>query len=408
MAKTSPPSIRIRMYRVGFGDCFLVSLPTASGVSHILVDCGVHAKGDIKTMDRAVADIAKETGRTLAVVVATHAHQDHISGFARCEQVFTGFKVNEVWLPWTENPHDAQAAKLKAKRQALVALLTAHAAAAGVSPAAVAALVNIAGNEEALRLLNSGFGKTAQVRYLEAGNSLEAPAGLADLSVRILGPPRDETLLAKMDPPSDQRFLRLGADGSVEASNAILPFGRAVGRPRPVAMEQGPVLSRAEERAFGLVTETPADALAFTLDQALNNTSVVALLEYRGRHLLFPGDAQYGNWRGWMDAQDAASLLSEVCFYKVAHHGSYNATPKAAIAKMSSGGFAAMASTQSVPWASIPLPTLMKALADRSKNRVVRSDSLSITGAPKGPTLSRLPRGFSRGPFWFDYTIPVS
>jgi hypothetical protein len=396
------------MYRIGFGDCFLVSLPAASGVEHILVDCGVHAKGDIKTMDRAVADIAKETGKSLAVVIATHAHQDHISGFARQEQIFTGFKVNEVWLPWTENPRDAQAAKLKAKRQALVALLTAHAAAAAVSPAAVAALLNVAGNDEALRLLNSGFGNTARVRYLEAGNTLDAPAGLTGLSVRILGPPRDETLLAKMDPPSDQRFLHLGANGTVQASNAILPFGKAAGRPRAVAAGQGPVLSRPEERAVAQVTETPADDLAFTLDQALNNTSVVALLEYRGRALLFPGDAQYGNWRGWMDADDAATLLSDICFYKVAHHGSYNATPKAAIAKMPAGGFAAMASTQSVPWASIPLAKLMKALADRSKNRVVRSDSLSITGAPKGPTLSRLPRGFSRGAFWFDYTIPVS
>ena len=47
-------SIRIRMYRVGFGDCFLLSIPTAKGQStdrqqHILVDCGVHSRGDIGT-----------------------------------------------------------------------------------------------------------------------------------------------------------------------------------------------------------------------------------------------------------------------------------------------------------------------------------------------------------------------
>ena len=36
-------TIRIRMYRVGFGDCFLVSLPLMGndGFRHILVhDCG--------------------------------------------------------------------------------------------------------------------------------------------------------------------------------------------------------------------------------------------------------------------------------------------------------------------------------------------------------------------------------
>ena len=40
----SAPEINIRMYRVGFGDCFLVTL---AGKYHILVDCGVHNKGNI-------------------------------------------------------------------------------------------------------------------------------------------------------------------------------------------------------------------------------------------------------------------------------------------------------------------------------------------------------------------------
>src|SRR4051812_23290032 len=64
-------TIRVRMYRVGLGDCSLFSLPIAKGSGieethrHILVDCGVHARGDIKTMGDVVDNIAKVTGKKL-------------------------------------------------------------------------------------------------------------------------------------------------------------------------------------------------------------------------------------------------------------------------------------------------------------------------------------------------------
>src|SRR5260370_37355998 len=35
--------LRVRMYRVGFGDFFLLTVSTAKGDKHILIDCGVHA-----------------------------------------------------------------------------------------------------------------------------------------------------------------------------------------------------------------------------------------------------------------------------------------------------------------------------------------------------------------------------
>jgi len=97
-------SIRIRMYRVGFGDCFLVSLP-GTPTAHILVDCGVHSRGDLKTMPKVVDDIAAETGKRLDLIIASHAHQDHVSGFSKCKEAFRQFSVGEVWLPWTEDPN---------------------------------------------------------------------------------------------------------------------------------------------------------------------------------------------------------------------------------------------------------------------------------------------------------------
>jgi hypothetical protein len=97
-------------------------------------------------------------------------------------------------------------------------------------------------------------------------------------------------------------------------------------------------------------------------------------------------------------------LLESVDFYKVAHHGSRNATPKSALDKMTKGRFAAMVSTQSVPWPSIPFGKLMDALTDKASG-VVRSDSIPIPDAPPGPP-APVPSNFTRA-FWYDYTIAV-
>lgn len=397
------PAIRIRMYRVGFGDCFLISFPAEAGKLHILVDCGVHSRGDIGTMQAAVNNIAEETGGKLALVVATHAHQDHISGFAAHEDVFRQFEVGEVWMPWTENPKDADAARLKQNHIALVQALAQHFAARPPSDQAKAALENLSGNDEALRLLKSGI-HGGTVRYVEAGRQMDDVAGIKGLSARILGPPRDQKFLARMNPPADERFLRAAPDGGVEAVNGVLPFEDVW----KVDASSNPYYAAIDERDKNLlaVAATNAEGLAFALDQIVNNTSVVTLFTFSGKHLLFPGDAQYGSWESWIEQQETKELLPEVSFYKVAHHGSLNATPKSALEGMTEKSFAAMVSTQSQPWASIPLPKLMEALEARASG-AVRSDSIRVEGAPEGPVVLQLPEGFEQGAFWFDYSLPV-
>ncbi len=405
------------MYRVGFGDCFLLSLPASGETQHVLVDCGVHARGDIGTLERVVGDIAEQTGRSLALVIATHAHQDHISGFAAHEEVFRGFQVREVWLPWTENPRDPVAVRLKQKQAALAETVFQQLAArppSGDTRLAVeAAIENLTGkklsgesltsNEQALRVLKSGI-NGAEVVYVKFGKQFDDAAGIKGLSARILGPPRDEEYLARMDPPPDERFLRAADGGGLEPVNAIVPFENKW----KVEASSNRYYGELDERDKNLlaVAATDAEGLVFTLDRIVNNTSVVAVFMYRGKYLLFPGDAQYGSWEGWIRRPETSGLLADVNFYKVAHHGSYNATPVSALEGMTEKSFAAMVSTQSEPWASIPLAKLMQALGAKSEG-IVRSDSISIEGAPEGPVLSELPTGFETGPFWFDYLLPV-
>jgi len=412
-------TVRVRMYRIGFGDCFLVSLPVANQAAgdthkHVLVDCGVHAKGDIDMIDRAVDHIGETTGKKLAIVIATHSHQDHISGFSN---KFSSFEIGEVWMPWCENPKDKQAAKLTKKHAALAETLERHFAAEArvarvdkTRAAAMAAVANLVQNKTALGLLHSGFNVGAEVRYLSAGDSLKNPGGLPGLSVRFLGPPRDEKFLSKMDPPSGHSYLRMKG-GASERLHAVEPFAA-----RWQISTNDPSLAHLRFSANATANlqkelATPSlDALAFALDQYKNNTSLVSLFSFRGQQMLFPGDAQWGNWKFWLDQDDAETILQGVTFFKVAHHGSHNATPTDALEKMSKGKFAAMVSTQSVPWESIPRIPLMDRLGEMTKDRVIRSDSLALVDAPKapkGPVLSALPKGFVQGDFWYDYLIKL-
>jgi beta-lactamase superfamily II metal-dependent hydrolase len=394
------------MYRIGFGDCFLVTL---AGTHHILVDCGVHNRGNITVngdslIHKAFENIQQVTGNKLDILIATHAHQDHVSGYGTFADAFRQFDIGEVWMPWTEDPNDATAQKWRAKKMALVQVLQ-RALTAAADAKAAAAVDNAVANPAAMNALHSGFGKV-KPRYLKAGDKLEAPGGIAGFSVSILGPPQDQTFLSKMNPPGSDHFLRM-AVAAMQGIN-LQPFADWALAESDLPPEW-PRLDEQIVSEFSARTAMPAAAMAFSLDKLLNNTSIVALFSWDGKQMLFPGDAQYGDWAYWYK-KTGADVLSDICFYKVAHHGSMNATPKGALEDMPQGKFAAMASTQSKPWPSIPQKALIDAIGARTDGAVVRSDSIAVGGAPAGPALGKLPSGFqlgqtSQGEYWIDYQI---
>jgi len=116
-----------------------------------------------------------------------------------------------------------------------------------------------------------------------------------------------------------------------------------------------------------------------TLDQQMNNTSLILLFEVFGKKLLFPGDAQIENWSyAFEDAPDAArtrALLADVDVYKVGHHGSLNATPKQGLwetFRKRDKGLQTLLSTMpgkhgnSRSHTEVPRTTLLKELKDHS------------------------------------------
>lgn len=399
------------MYRVGFGDCFLVTLTDPAGKRrHLLFDCGVHPAGDAGTLEAVIANIGKETDGRLDLVVASHAHEDHIAGFGRHGDMFATFDIGTVWLPWSENTEDKDAIRLGRQRAALFALLSDHFRATKPSAAAAAVLANAAAvsrNQRALANLRSVFGSGKSATFVEAGQTFTDAFGVPGLTLRVLGPSRDENFLKKMNPPKAERFLRMGGNGEAEVANAFLPFPDNEMVTKEAAAALGLLLSPADEKYLRKGASGSHEALAFVLDRALNNSSVVVLVSYLGRHLLFPGDAQYGAWKHWIETPEGEEILASLDFYKVSHHGSHNATPKSAVDLMTGGELAAMVSTQNEPWESIPHEKLMTALETCTSNRVVRSDSLALDGATVGPVLAEPPAGVEVGELWFDLTIPV-
>jgi len=397
----SGDEIRIRMYRVGFGDCFLVTLP---GPSHVLVDCGVHPGGDIGTLEQAIADIEAETGGKLAIVIASHAHEDHIAGYLRGAETFKRFTIGEVWLPWSEKKDDPVARALRARLAGLHTALASQFAAAGGSPDVLDILANTSAkrNEPALANLRAGFGTGAKVEYMEAGRTVADAGGVSGLAARLLGPTRSEEFLRKMDPPKAERFPLAVADG-VEVMTALPLF-------EDVAEDDvGPRLTDTQRDSLERAVALSPELLAFALDRYTNNLSVVVVFTYRGKSLLFAGDSQYGGWKSWLEAADAADVLGELCFYKVAHHGSENATPKSALDAMTGPALVAMMSTQKKPWPSIPDKPLLNAIVEQTDSRLFRTDWLPIAGAPEpDDPVPPMPRaGFEVGPFWVDHHITL-
>jgi len=415
--------IRVRMYRTGFGDCFLIRFGKGLETRYMLIDFGAHMHGDIGTMCQIMEDIEKTTRSKLEVIVATHQHRDHISGFGQFADRFAKFKIGEVWLPWTDDPNDERARSFRTKQLALYDALDTHlrvglkaTEADQKYTAALDALANLRGNEAAVTELQRGFGTGASVHYFEGGQSITKVGRIAGLSAEFLAPPKDSSFLSRMNPPADQHFLT--APG-VRADD-VHPFPKLEIKAVPTdpdysaILEEGqPILAPKAIKALEGMADFSADRLALALDNVRNNTSLVILFRYQGKVLLFPGDAQWGNWQSWIGTDRANEILKEVDFLKVAHHGSENATPVEVVQALKAAGLAVMVPTQTKPFPTIPRKPLLEALEKHCLDNVaVRSDWIGVQGAPTDPGAPTnpaaqppLPPGFSLGPVWIDFSF---
>lgn len=125
---TAPSTgIKVRMYRQGHGDCFLLATRKRNGKPfYMLIDCGYKPKSEVpdrngkkQKIDKVIKDIGDSTGNHLDAVLITHEHQDHVNGFmakpprARTKRCWDDIRVDRLWLAWTEDGSDRFANTLR-------------------------------------------------------------------------------------------------------------------------------------------------------------------------------------------------------------------------------------------------------------------------------------------------------
>jgi glyoxylase-like metal-dependent hydrolase (beta-lactamase superfamily II) len=120
-----------------------------------LVDFGVATGGNIGTLEEVFRNISDVTDRKLAVIIATHAHRDHIYGFGKFKEEFSEFKIGEIWLPWTWDDNNKDAVRIRKKHAALINALSQHFEAIGLDSDTIDstlwnAVENMRGNKLAL------------------------------------------------------------------------------------------------------------------------------------------------------------------------------------------------------------------------------------------------------------------
>jgi beta-lactamase superfamily II metal-dependent hydrolase len=405
----APTGIRVRMYRIGFGDFFLVTVPTPSGPKHILIDCGVHTK-DTHSIAAAVADMAQETNKQLSLIIVTHRHADHVTGFSKCKDAFQQFKVERIWMSWYEDPTDSKAINLQANIAAVAGEL--HLALAARKDPASEEFKNMVENitdampasgglqnQGAFEVLRSFPGKPP-IDYYKAGDTPTLPPSLvaAGLQAQILGPPDDPNIIAKTDKSSEEYIASAGAI----QMGPIKPFANAFRvRPEDYTSDVFRLVPRSVIESH--VAQVQPDLLAAKAAMAnnmINNQSLVALFTFKGKTLLFAGDAQWGNWANFLFGgvtgttmkPESEAILAKLDFYKVGHHGSTNATPKSALAAMRAG-CVAMCSTAIGAYNAVPRDALVTAIDQRTKDQLARSDQVAAGDAKADPKAGTLPSG---------------
>lgn len=422
MAEAVPPidAVAVRMYRGILGDCFLIRIGRGGVWRHILIDCGVLqnvASGEAilaklspevaqkvgverlravqagpELIRKIAEDVVATVGKKIDLLVLTHEHFDHFSGFALAEDVFTAADVSigGLWLAWTEDPGCDLANKLRKRfetgKQAMALAAKVgqqHQAMGMVSDdrlQMVAALAEFLGpvdverrglaaapkkqggvksGQAVIQMLKDKAGIDA-TRYLRPGQIVDA----LGLKAYVLGPPMKEERLEKDKPSSDpvkkevylttldgamavESTMRVQLAGVTHESAGVdgAPFALPhLQRNGEADSEHKAALRRLylsdEHRKIDHEWTAAAEALALKMDSDTNNTSLALAFELEdGQVLLFPGDAQVGNWLSWHDQTyppkvkagrpppvTANDLLRRTTFYKVGHHASHNAT----------------------------------------------------------------------------------
>ncbi len=388
--------VSIRMYKIGTGDCFVLKFTANTQRKFVmLIDCG-SCEGDKQRFNEFVAEINTFVNQRIDLLVVTHEHLDHIIGFSRGQEEFKKIQVDHVWVAWTEEPGNIVAQKLREKyaKQAIALGIAIKKLEKNMNEPAFKALFKdalkgkfmlkskqrfLSGLRDVLKLYDEEgkLGAAGQPTEMEKamkyvlkdleGKNGEAPfycypgkkvpklKGTNGIRFYVLGPPEDVELIGEDEIKDEvyERSFNLRGDYSLAASllnNDSSPQNNAPFDEKYYAADKETEAFR--KNFYDDATEVwrkidsdwlyHAGSVALRLEEFTNNTSLVLAIEFEnsGKVLLFPADAQSGNWVSWhgdnlkwkikkgntIETVNAKDLLERTVFYKVGHHSSHNGT----------------------------------------------------------------------------------
>jgi hypothetical protein len=191
----------------------------------------------VKQIARLTADPPPKAGAELKkpsvidLLIVTHEHLDHVSGFSQAQAEFKKYIVfKNIWFAWTENRRDKLAQELRAHYSKAKAALTkvrarmaaANGDAGGANPRVArldgimafsdldgVAAVGAAGGGDLengmayLRAQAKGLGDDA--KYLKPGQCLKLPGAspstvAGQIRAYVLGPPHDRAKITRINP----------------------------------------------------------------------------------------------------------------------------------------------------------------------------------------------------------------
>lgn len=442
------------MYNTGsVGDCLFLQFKKKKQTSFtMLIDCGGY-NTDTATIQNCVKDIKNTIGnQPIDIVVVTHEHLDHVSGFNQAKAIFDSISFNQVWMAWTEDPTDPVAKKLK---KDLGKKLKAVLSSLGKQQIRLSAKIEKTKNNKRLKdrltKYSASHNEMLEALHFENGSSLKAALkglkvsdamsyvkgkskskdkdkmfhkpgeviqlkGVGGIKFHILGPPYDEDLSGIRNKMQKDEMYSLSKHVAFARNQAFL--SAASGSTNSVKISKSPFnekyfLSASESRKFFAdyhsedmlwrqIEEDWLDAseeLAIAVNTFTNNTSLVIAMEFEssGKVLLFPADAQSGNWISWHNpvvtqalkkngGKTAKELLNNTVLYKVGHHGSHNGTAsKSGLDKMNKLEVAMMPLVQDkVPsqWGgskNFPAKALYTELIKKTNGAIIRTDEGAIS-----------------------------